>query len=83
MENINKNPAVKKSLEGAALLVALVGAFFLGQNVTKVEFADVASLIEAAQTANLIDAVNADPFAGYDYVLIDNSQGIRDIQKSK
>ncbi|MBP9701809.1 MAG: hypothetical protein KBD47_02385 [Candidatus Pacebacteria bacterium] len=76
MENINNNPTLKKSLEGVALLIALVGAFFLGQNVTKVEFADVTSLIEAAQTANTIDALR-DPFAGYEYVLIDNSQGIR------
>lgn len=82
MKIINQNPVLVKSLEGLALLIALVGAFFLGQNVTKIEFADVTSLIEAAQTANAIDALR-DPFAGYEYVLIDNSQGIRNIQKVK
>ncbi len=82
MKIINQNPVLVKSLEGLALLIALVGAFFLGQNVTKIEFADVTSLIEAAQTANAIDALR-DPFAGYEYVLIDKSQGIRNIEKAK
>lgn len=77
---MNKNSTIKASLEGAALLVALVGAFFLGQNVTRIEFAEVASLLDSAQTANLIDATPKDPFAGYEYVLIDNTKGIHKVQ---
>lgn len=79
MQNINNNPTLKASLEGAALAIALIGAFFLGQNVTKVEFADVSSLVDSAKTANVIDAAK-DPFAGYEYVLIDNSKGIHQIK---
>lgn len=75
MEKINNNPIVKKSLEGAALLVALVGMFYLGQNVKEISFVDT-----EGQTANIISATNADQFAGYEYVLIDNSQGIREIR---
>lgn len=81
MQNINNNPTLKKSLEGAALLVALVGAFFMGQNVTKIEFADIANILESAQTANILNSVKSeDPFAGYEYVLIDNSKGIHTVQ---
>jgi len=75
MEQINNNPILKKSLEGVALLIALVGAFYLGQNVTEIAYVDTEN-----QTASVISAVSADPFAGYEYVLIDNSQGIRDIK---
>ncbi len=81
MQNINNNPTLKKSLEGAALLVALVGAFFMGQNVTKIQFADIANILESAQTANILNSVKSgDPFAGYEYVLIDNSKGIHTVQ---
>ena len=80
MQNINKNPVVKKGLEGAALLVALVGAFYLGQTVTQVEFVDLSTTLEAYQTASIINAIDSDPFSKYEYVLIDNSKGIRDIK---
>lgn len=75
MEQINNNPILKKSLEGAALLIALVGTFYLGQNVTEIAYVE-----GEEQTASIVTAVNGDPFAGYEYVLIDNSQGIRDIK---
>lgn len=81
MENINNNPTLKKSLEGAALLIALIGAFFLGQNVTKIEIAALTDILKSAQSASLINAVkSSDPFAGYEYVLIDNSKGIHTVQ---
>lgn len=83
MEHINNNPTLKKSLEGIALLIALIGAFFLGQNVTKIEIAALTDSLESAQSASVINSVkSSDPFAGYEYVLIDNSKGIHTI-KSK
>lgn len=81
MKKMNKNSTIKAGLEGAALLVALVGAFFLGQNVTRIELTEITSQLNSAQTANLIDAATTkDPFAGYEYVLIDNTKGIHKVQ---
>lgn len=81
MENINNNPTLKKSLEGVALLAALVGAFFLGQNVTRIEIAALTDIIQSAQSASVINSIkSSDPFAGYEYVLIDNSKGIHTIK---
>lgn len=72
MNTINKTPWLKKSLEGAALLVALVGLFYLGQAVAEIRYISEA-VVEVPQdrTAALLDATK-----DYEYVLIDRSQGI-------
>lgn len=73
MQNIQNNPWVKKSLEGLALFVALVGLFYLGQAVAEIKFMANESIpVQQDRTAALLQATQP-----YEYVLIDRSQGLK------
>ncbi len=72
MNKINNTPWLKKSLEGGALLVALLGLFYLGQAVAEIRYiSNVVVDVPQDKTAALLNATS-----GYEYILIDRSQGI-------
>lgn len=72
MNTINNTPWLKKSLEGGALLVALLGLFYLGQAVAEIRYiSDAVIDVPQDRTAALLNAAST-----YEYVLIDRSQGI-------
>ncbi len=72
MNKINNTPWLKKSLEGGALLIALLGLFYLGQAVAEIRYiSDAVIDVPQDRTAALLDATR-----GYEYILIDRSQGI-------
>lgn len=76
MHTINKTPWLKKSLEGAALLVALLGLFYLGQAVSEIRYiSELNEQVPQDSSAALLNATN-----GYEYVLIDRSRGIREFR---